>query len=50
MMISRARSPPIKADNCVADSPSPSSDFGDLSKLVSLLLSEAANKIKENII
>ena len=45
MMISRAQSPPIKADN-----PLPPSDSGDLSKLVSLFVSETANKIKVNII
>ena len=49
-MISRAQSPPIKADNCVADNPLPPSDSGDLSKLVSLFVSETANKIKVNII
>ena len=36
MMISRPPSPPIKADNCVPESPLPPSDSGDLSKHVSL--------------
>lgn len=50
MMISRPQSPPIKADNCVPESPLPPSDSGDLLKLVSLFKSEAANKIKVNVI
>lgn len=50
MMISRAQSPPIKADNCVAESPLPPSDSGDFLKLVSVFVSKAGNKIKVNII
>ena len=50
MKKSRAQSPPINADNCVAESVFPPSDSGDFLKLVSLFISESANKIKVNII
>ena len=50
MMISKTQSPPINADNCVAESVFPPSDSGDFLKLVSLFVSEPANKIKVNII
>ena len=50
MMISRTQSPTIKADNCGAESTLPPSESGDFSKLVSLFVSESANKVKVNII
>ena len=50
MMISSAQSPPIIADNCVAESAFPPSDSGDFLTLVSLVVSKYANKIKVNII
>ena len=49
-MISSAQSPPIIADNCVAESVFPPSDTGDFLTLVSLVVSKYVNKIKVNII
>ena len=51
MMISRTQSPPINAENCVAESVFPPSDSGEFLKLVSLFVSESANRLTEvNII
>jgi len=47
-MMIRAQTPPIKADNCVVESPLPLSDSGDFLKLVSLFVSESVNTIKVN--
>ena len=47
-MMSRAQTPPIKAGNCVVESPFPLSDSGDFLKLVSLFVSESVNKINVN--